>query len=74
MIQFTIETEIERPVAEIFAFTDPGRLATWQSNTLTAVQEGDGSPGLGTCIREVSSRTSLPPERPPIAERDRSSP
>ncbi len=46
MIQFTIDTEIERPVAEVFAYvTDPDKLATWQTNTVSAVQEGDRPAG-----------------------------
>ncbi len=54
MIQFTIETEIERPVADVFGYvTDPETLATWQTNTVSAVQEGDGPLGLGTRLREV---------------------
>lgn len=54
MIEFMIETEIERPVADVFAYvTDPERLATWQSNTVSAAQEGDGPLGLGTRLREV---------------------
>ncbi len=54
MIQFTIETEIERPVADVFAYvTDPDKLANWQTNTVLAVQEGDGPLGLGTRLREV---------------------
>ena len=54
MINFTIETEIERPVADVFAYvTDPSRLATWQTNTVSAEQEGDGPLGLGTRLREV---------------------
>jgi uncharacterized protein YndB with AHSA1/START domain len=54
MIQFTIDTEIERPVADVFAYvTDPDRLSTWQPNTVSAVQEGDGPLGLGTRLREV---------------------
>ena len=54
MIEFTIETEIERPVADVFAYvTDPDKLATWQTNTVSATQEGDGPLGLGTRLREV---------------------
>jgi uncharacterized protein YndB with AHSA1/START domain len=54
MIQFTIETEIARPVGDVFAYvTDPSRLATWQTNTVSAVQEGNGPLGLGTRLREV---------------------
>lgn len=54
MIQFTIETEIARPPTEVFAYvTDPAKLATWQTNTVSALQEGDGPLGLGTRLREV---------------------
>ncbi|HEX5713502.1 MAG TPA: SRPBCC family protein [Solirubrobacterales bacterium] len=54
MIQFTVETDIERPVPEVFAYaTDPDKLSTWQTNTVSAVQEGDGPLGLGTRLREV---------------------
>ena len=54
MIDFTIETHIERPVADVFGYvSDPGKLATWQTNTVSAVQEGDGPLRLGTRLREV---------------------
>ena len=54
MIDFTIETHIERPVAEVFGYvSDPGKLATWQTNTVSAVQEGDGPLRLGSRLREV---------------------
>jgi uncharacterized protein YndB with AHSA1/START domain len=54
MIDFTIETEIDRPVGEVFAYvTDPGKLPTWQTNTVSVVQEGDGPLGVGTRLREV---------------------
>ena len=54
MIEFTIKTYIKRPPAAVFDHvTDPGRLATWQTNTVSAVQEGDGPFGLGTRLREV---------------------
>ena len=54
MIDFTIETHIARPVAEVFAYaTDPAKLASWQTNTVSAVQEGDGPLGVGTRLREV---------------------
>ena len=54
MIDFTIETDINRPVAEVFAYvTDPAKLATWQTNTVSAVAE-DGAPvHVGTRLREV---------------------
>jgi uncharacterized protein YndB with AHSA1/START domain len=54
VIEFTIETEIERPPAEVFAYaTDPAKLSSWQTNTVSAVQEGDGPLGVGTRLREV---------------------
>jgi uncharacterized protein YndB with AHSA1/START domain len=54
MIDFTIETEIRRPVPEVFAYaTDPAKLSSWQTNTVSAVQEGDGPLGVGTRLREV---------------------
>jgi len=54
MIDFTIETHIERPADEVFAYvTDPALLATWQTNTVSAVQEGDGPLAPGSRIREV---------------------
>lgn len=54
MIDFTIETDIQRPVAEVFAYLmDPAKLATWQTNTVSAVAE-DGAPvHVGTRLREV---------------------
>jgi uncharacterized protein YndB with AHSA1/START domain len=54
MIQFTVGTEIARPPAEVFAYvTDPAKLATWQTNTISAVAESDQPVGLGTRVREV---------------------
>jgi len=54
MIDFTVETHIARPVGEVFAYaTDPAKLDTWQTNTVSAVQEGDGPLGVGTRLREV---------------------
>ncbi len=54
MIEFSVQTRIERPPSEVFAYsTDAGRLATWQTNTVSAVQEGDGPLGVGTRLREV---------------------
>jgi uncharacterized protein YndB with AHSA1/START domain len=54
MIQFTVETDVARPPSEVFAYvTDPAKLATWQTNTITAVPEGDQPVGLGTRLREV---------------------
>jgi uncharacterized protein YndB with AHSA1/START domain len=54
MIDFTIETHIARPVADVFAYaTDPAKLATWQTNTVSAAPEGDGPLGVGTRLHEV---------------------
>jgi uncharacterized protein YndB with AHSA1/START domain len=54
MIEFTIHTEIDRPVAEVFDHvTDPDRLATWQTNTVSVVQKSAGPVGPGTRLREV---------------------
>lgn len=54
MIEFTVETEIARPPTEVFAYaTDPAKLGTWQTNTISAVAEGDQAFGLGTRVREV---------------------
>jgi uncharacterized protein YndB with AHSA1/START domain len=54
MIDFTIETEIERTPAEVFAYViDPAKLATWQTNTVSAVPETDGPLRVGSRIREV---------------------
>jgi uncharacterized protein YndB with AHSA1/START domain len=54
VIQFTVDTHIERPVAEVFAYaTDPERLATWQTNTVSAVADTEGLLRLGTRLREV---------------------
>ena len=37
MIDFTIDTQIARPVGDVFAYvTDPDKLATWQTNTVSA--------------------------------------
>ena len=54
MIKFTVGTEIARPVTEVFRYvTDPAKLATWQTNTISAVAEDDRPVGLGTRVREV---------------------
>ncbi len=54
MINFTIDTNIERPVPDVFAYvSDPSQLANWQTNTVSALQEGDAPFGLGTRLREV---------------------
>lgn len=54
MIEFTIETCIQRPVADVFAYaTNPERLSTWQTNTVSALQEGAGPLRLGSRLREI---------------------
>jgi uncharacterized protein YndB with AHSA1/START domain len=54
MIDFTIETEIARPVSAVFAYvTDPSKLPTWQTSTVSATQEDTDPLGLGTRLREV---------------------
>jgi len=54
MIDFTIETRIDRSPGEVFAYvTDPAKLGTWQTNTVAAEKLGDQPLGLGTRLREV---------------------
>jgi uncharacterized protein YndB with AHSA1/START domain len=54
MIDFTVETKIARPVHDVFAYaTDPDRLSTWQTNTVSAQREDDGPYGVGSRLREV---------------------
>jgi uncharacterized protein YndB with AHSA1/START domain len=54
MIDFTIETQIARPVQDVFAYaTDPDRLSTWQTNTVSAQREDDGTYGVGSRLREI---------------------
>lgn len=54
MIDFTIETEIARPPADVFAYaTDPDKLPTWQTNAVSAEVEGGGPIALGARLREV---------------------
>ena len=54
MIDLVIETEIVRPPADVFAYvTDPAKLVTWQTSTVSAVPEQDGPIGLAKRIREV---------------------
>lgn len=54
MIEFTVGTEIARPPTEVFGYvTDPAKLATWQTNTISAVADTDQAVGLGTRVRGV---------------------
>jgi uncharacterized protein YndB with AHSA1/START domain len=53
-VDFAVETEIGSPVSTVFAYvTDPSKLATWQTNTVSVVQDGVGRLGLGTRLHEV---------------------
>lgn len=52
MIDFVIERDIARSPTDVFAYVvDATKLATWQTNTVSAVP--DGPMALGTEIREV---------------------
>jgi uncharacterized protein YndB with AHSA1/START domain len=54
VIDFTIETDIARAPAEVFAYvTDPSKLSTWQTNTVSAVAEDGGPLRVGTRLHEV---------------------
>ena len=52
MIDFTLESRFDRSPADVFAYvSDPERLPTWQTNTVSSVP--DGPMGVGTRLREV---------------------
>ena len=54
MIDFTIQTDIDRPVADVFAYVaDPSKLHTWQTNTVSTMVVGGGAVGLGSRVVEV---------------------
>lgn len=54
MIDFTVETQIARPVHDVFSYaTDPDHLSRWQTNTVSARREDDGPYGVGSRLREV---------------------
>ena len=54
MIDFTVETQIARPVHDVFAYaTDPDHLSSWQTNTVSATREDEGPYGVGSRLREV---------------------
>jgi uncharacterized protein YndB with AHSA1/START domain len=54
MIDITVETEIARPVRDVFAYaTDPAKLPSWQTNTVSATRVDDGPYGVGSRLREV---------------------
>ena len=52
MIDFTLETHLDRSAGEVFDYiTDPAQLPNWQSNTISSVP--DGTLAVGTRLREV---------------------
>ena len=54
MIDITVETQIARPVHDVFAYaTDPDHLSSWQTNTVSAQRVDDGPYGVGGRLREV---------------------
>jgi uncharacterized membrane protein len=54
MIKFHIPIEIERPLHEVFGYvTDPEKLSSWQTNTVSVAMEGGEAFGLGARIRET---------------------
>jgi len=54
MIDITVETQIARPVHDVFAYaTDPDHLSSWQTNTVSAQRMDDGPYGVGSRLREV---------------------
>jgi uncharacterized protein YndB with AHSA1/START domain len=54
MIDITVETQIARPVHDVFAYaTDPEKLSSWQTNTVSATREDDGPYGVGSRLLEV---------------------
>jgi uncharacterized membrane protein len=54
MIKFHIPIEINRPVDEVFGYvTDPDKLSSWQTNTVSVELEPEGPFRLGTRLHEV---------------------
>jgi uncharacterized protein YndB with AHSA1/START domain len=54
VIAFAFDVEIDRPVAEVFAYiTDPSKLHEWQTNTVEVEQLTDEPFGRGSRLREV---------------------
>jgi uncharacterized protein YndB with AHSA1/START domain len=54
VIDFTIETHIRRSPEDVFDYvTDPGKLDTWQTNTVSATREDGGPMRVGSRLREV---------------------
>ena len=56
MIDFTIDTRIDRSPTDVFDYvTDPDKLATWQTNTVSAERQDEGPLRIGSRLREVHS-------------------
>lgn len=54
MIRVGVTVQVDRPVAEVFAYlTDPESLAEWQTNVVSVTKETAGPVGPGTRFREV---------------------
>lgn len=54
MIKFHIPVEINRPVGDVFAYvTDPEKLSSWQTNTVSVEAQPDGPLALGSRLHEV---------------------
>ena len=54
MIDFTIQTRIDRRPGDVFAYvTDPALLPTWQTNTVSSQTEDGGPLRPGARLREV---------------------
>ena len=54
MIDFTHEVEIQRPVHHVFVYTtDPEKLPTWQSNTVSSTPIEEGPLRIGSRLREI---------------------
>jgi len=54
VIDFEVETQIARPVGEVFAYvTEPANLHTWQTNTVPVERLDDGPLRAGSRLREV---------------------
>ena len=54
VIDFEVETQIVRPVREVFAYvTEPANLHSWQTNTVSVERLDDGPLRAGSRLREV---------------------
>jgi uncharacterized protein YndB with AHSA1/START domain len=54
MIDFTLESRFDRSPADVFDYvSDPERLSTWQTNTVSSVPLTGGPIRVGTQLREV---------------------